>query len=202
MMNPVATMLIGIYALCLWGYHYAYFFITERKGIRTRRNLINEAVVSWFKIGLEERDHLLIVHQIRNVIMAVTFLATTVVLLMGLLFGFTISDVPWEFQNSGYPFWLMTFTLIYSFFNFLLCLRHFTRITFLVRAAPEKLKAISGEDAEVYLAKLFIQGNKEYTLGRRSMLYGLVVLTWILDPFVFLFITVAMTFIFITTYDF
>jgi len=201
-LNLFAILLIAIYSICLWGYHYSYFLITEKKGMKTRRNYMNEAIMSWFKIGLDERDHLLIIHQIRNVIMAITFLATTSVLLLGLLFGFGASGLPGPFENSGYPFWLMTLTLIFSFFNMLLCLRHFTRITFLVRSAPEKLKAISGEEAYVYLSNLFIRGNREYTMGRRSMLYGLVVLTWLLHPLVFLVMTIGMTLVFILSYDF
>lgn len=176
--------------------------MAERKGVSTRRNRVNDAIVSWFDISLEENDHLLIIHQLRNVIMAVTFLATTVVLLMGLLFGLGTFDVAEPLVDEQYPFWLITITLIFSFLNFLLCLRHFTRITFLVRSAPEKLKAISGEDSELYLAKLFIRGNREYTMGRRSMLYALVVLTWLLHPYVFLVLTVLMTIVFVVTYDF
>lgn len=198
----MTILLIAVYSFCLFGYHYGYFLMAERKGVSTRRNRVNDAIVSWFEVGLEENDHLLIIHQLRNVIMAVTFLATTVVLLMGLLFGLGTFDVAEPLVDEQYPFWLITITLIFSFLNFLLCLRHFTRITFLVRSAPEKLKAISGEDSELYLAKLFIRGNREYTMGRRSMLYALVVLTWLLHPYVFLVLTVLMTIVFVVTYDF
>ena len=198
----ITILLVAVYAICLLGYHYGYFLMAERKGVSTRRNRVNEAIISWFDVSLEERDYLLIIHQLRNVIMAVTFLATTVVLLMGLLFGLGTFDVADPFMNGQYPFWLITITLIFSFLNLLLCLRHFTRITFLVRSKPEKLKAISGEDPEIYLAKLFIKGNREYTMGRRSMLYALVVLTWLLHPYVFLVLTIVMTLVFVVTYDF
>ncbi|MGM0406102.1 MAG: DUF599 domain-containing protein [Thermoplasmatota archaeon] len=195
-------MLIGIYSICLWGYHYTYFLVTGRKDVITRRNMINESIVSWFEITLKEKDHLLMIHQLRNMIMSVTFLATTVVLLIGFLFGFSSTSLPGPFGNEGYPFWLMIFTLIFSFFNLLLCLRHFTRITFLIRSAPEKLEAISGEKVDVYLANLFIRGNREYTMGRRSMLYSLIVLTWPLHPVVFLVLTIGMTVVFVFNYDF
>ncbi len=201
-MNILSMLLISVYAICLWLYHYAYFYITEKKDVLTRRNLINNAIVSWFDIALEERDHLLVIHQLRNVIMSVTFLATTSVLLLGLLFGFSASSLPGPLEVGVYPTWLITFTLIYSFFNFLQCLRHFTRITFLIRSAPDELEAISGEKAEIYLAGLFIRGNREFTLGRRSMLYAIVALTWLLNPWVFLFLTIGMTLLFIISYDF
>ncbi|MFO7793005.1 MAG: DUF599 domain-containing protein [Candidatus Saliniplasma sp.] len=195
-------MLIGIYSICLWGYHYTYFLVTGRKDVITRRNMINESIVSWFEITLKEKDHILMIHQLRNMIMSVTFLATTAVLLIGFLFGFSSTSLPGPFGNEGYPFWLMIFTLIFSFFNLLLCLRHFTRITFLIRSAPEKLEAISGEKADVYLGNLFIRGNREYTMGRRSMLYSLIILTWPLHPVVFLVLTIGMTVVFVFNYDF
>ncbi len=201
-MNLPVIALISIYAVCLWGYHYLYFFLTERKDMITQRNKINEAILSWFETSIEGEDYLLVIHQLRNVIMAVTFLATAVVLLLGLLFGLSPSALPDPLTNGTYALWLVIFTLIYSFFHFLLCLRQFTRITFLVRSAPDKLEDISGERAEVYLANLFIRGNREYTLGRRSMLYGIVALTWLLNLWVFLILTVGMTLVFIVSYDF
>lgn len=202
MIDLPSFVIISIYAVCLWGYHYLYFFLTEKEDVITQRNRINEAIRSWFKEIIEERDHLLVIHQLRNVIMAVTFLATTSVLLIGLLFGLSPSALPDPFGDGDYAIWLMMFSLIYSFFNFLLCLRHFTRITFLVRSSSESLEDISGLRAETYLADLFIRGNREYTLGRRSMLYGLLGIIWLLNTWVFLFLIVGMTVLFIVSYDF
>jgi len=201
-MDLLRIAVLSIYAICLWGYHYLYFFLTERKGVVTQRNRINKAILSWFDTSLQGEDYLLIIHQLRNVIMAVTFLATTSVLLLGLLFGFSPTALPEPLGNGSYAVWLIIFTLIYSFLHFLLSLRHFTRITFLVRSAPEKLEDISGERAEVYLANLFIRGNREYTLGRRSMLYGIIALTWLFNVWIFLILTVGMTLAFIISYDF
>ncbi|MFP4000795.1 MAG: DUF599 domain-containing protein [Thermoplasmata archaeon] len=206
-MEPLTVAILTIYAVCLWGYHYLYFFLTERKGMITQRNKINEAILSWFENSLREGDHLLVIHQLRNVIMSVTFLATTVVLLLGIVFGLNPSLLsgplaPVPLQIESYALWLMVLTLIYSFVSFLLCLRHFTRITFLIRSSKDKLESISGEKAEVYLADLFVRGNKEYTLGRRSMLYGIIALTWLLSWWVFLILVIGMTVLFIASYDF
>lgn len=201
-MELITVSILSIYVVCLWGYHFLYFFITGRKDVRTQRNRINEAILSWFNTSLDGGDYLLVIHQLRNVIMSVTFLATTVVLLLGLVFGLNPSILPGPLENEGYALWLMIITLIYSFISFLLCLRHFTRITFLVRSSRDKLQNINGERAEVYLSDLFIRGNREYTMGRRSMLYGIVALTWLLNWWIFLILTVGMTIVFIFHYDF
>ncbi len=201
-MDSQTIIILAVYSFCLWGYHYIYFFFTEKKDVTTRRSTIDEAIFSWIERSLEKKEHLLIIHQLRNVLMAVTFLATTAVLLVGLIFGFSPTALPGPLEHIDYALWLMMFTLIFSFFNFLLCLRHFTRMTFMVRSSPDKLEKISGLKAEEYLANLFIRGNREYTLGRRSMLYGIVVLIWLFNAWIFMFVTIGMTLAFILSYDF
>jgi len=201
-MDIQTIIILAVYSFCLWGYHFIYFYITEKKDVTTRRYMINEAILSWIERSFEKKEHLLIIHQLRNVIMAVTFLATTAVLLIGLIFGFSPTALPGPLEHIDYALWLMMFTLIFSFFNFLLCLRHFTRMTFMVRSSPDKLEKISGLKAEEYLANLFIRGNREYTLGRRSMLYGIVALIWLFNAWIFMFVTIGMTLAFILSYDF
>jgi len=201
-MDLQTIIILAVYSFCLWGYHYIYFFFTEKKDVTTRRSTIDEAIFSWIERSLEKKEHLLMIHQLRNVLMAVTFLATTAVLLVGLIFGFSPTALPGPLEHIDYALWLMMFTLIFSFFNFLLCLRHFTRMTFMVRSSPEKLEKISGLKAEEYLANLFIRGNREYTLGRRSMLYGIVALIWLFNAWIFMFVTIGMTLAFILSYDF
>ncbi len=106
-MDLLEVGLISVYAVCLWGYHYLYFFLTERKDMVTQRNRINEAIHSWFDTSIEEKDYLLVIHQLRNVIMAVTFLATAVVLLLGLLFGLSPSALPEPLENGNYALWVV-----------------------------------------------------------------------------------------------
>lgn len=196
------TTLIALLAFVFsfWGYHYAYLWFTEKKGFETKKCRVDNAVHSWFRSALEESDHLLVVHQLRNIIMAVTFLATTVVVLLGFLMGFstlggsgiTTGDILLE----GYPLWLIVITLIFSFLNLLLSLRHFIRITFLIDADPRSLEAITGTSPDHYLSSLFVRGSSQYTIGRRGVLYAVVVLIWYLNVWVFVVSTVLVTLIF------
>jgi len=198
-MNIVTLTALLVFFLSFWGYHYLYLWFTKRRGIDTKKCRVDNAIHSWFRSALEEKDHLLMVHQMRNVIMAVTFLATTVVVLLGFLLGFSTLDVGEPtagFILEGVSFWLIVITLIFSFLNLLLSLRHFIRISFLIKADPEAIEAITGASPQEYLSSLFTRGNDQYTIGRRGVVYAIVVLIWFLNVWVFVASTIMVTSIF------
>jgi len=70
-----------------------------------------------------------------------------------------------------------------------------------VRSDPGKLKDIEGADAIMYLRKLFITGNRQYTMGRRSMLYGIITLSWFVNVWLFIGLTIVLTFSFAYMHD-
>ncbi len=198
-MDIVSLIGVLVFAISFWGYHYIYLIITERKGLETKKCRVDNAIHSWFRSALEKQDQLLTVHQTRNIIMAITFLATTVVVLLGFLFGFStlgVEDPPGDLLLEGTPFWLTVITLIFSFFNLLLSLRHFIRITYLINTEPEALETITGESPQDYLSGLFIRGNDQYTIGRRGVVYAIVVLIWYLNVWAFIVSTILVTLIF------
>lgn len=197
---------VSVYIGCLFGYHYIYFFITEFTGRDTKRSRMDVCIGTWFKNVLDDGDQLLCVHQIRNLIMALTFQATTAVVLLGILFGFVgitgaIPEFPQIVGEMEFPVWIMVFTLIFSLLNFLLALRNFTKITFLVRSSSEALGRLAENTPESYLQRLFINGNRSYTMGQRSILYSIVVLTWFLSIGVFISTTIAITVVFAYKHD-
>ncbi len=203
METPLA---VAVYVGCLFGYHYVYFFVTEFMGRDTKRSRMHDCIGTWFDNILDDEDHLLCVHQIRNLIMALTFQATTAVVLMGILFGFAgvagiIPDFPEMVTDMDVPVWLMVFTLIFSVLNFLLSLRNFTKITFLIRSSPESLRLLAQEKPASYLQRLFVNGNRSYTMGQRSILYSLVVLIWFLNIWLFIGTVVAVTLVFAYKHD-
>ncbi len=201
-----ALLAVTIYVACLFGYHYIYFFVTEFTGRNTKRSRMHECIGTWFENVLNEDEHLLCVHQIRNLIMALTFQATTAVVLMGILFGFAgitgvIPEFPVIVEEMEIPVWLMVLTLIFSVLNFLLSLRNFTKITFLIRSSPQSLEALGEEKPACYLQRLFVNGNRSYTMGQRSILYSMLVLTWFMNIWVFIFTTIAVTIVFAYKHD-
>lgn len=168
--------------------------------MQTKQYRVDQAIRSRFRSVLEKKDYLIFVHQARNIIMATTFLATTVTVLLGFLFGFStlgsgekIGDIVIE----GYPFWLMIITLIWSFLNLILALRHYTRGSYLIDSDPKDLKNITGKPPDKYLSSLFIRGNYQYKIGRRGVLYAMVVLIWYLNIWAFIASTLIVTGMFI-----
>ena len=205
-MNTKLLLALIVYVSCLWGYHYLYFFITEFSGRDTKRSRMHDCIGTWFENVLDYGDQLLCVHQIRNLIMALTFQATMAVVLLGIIFGFAgVAGVIPEFPDIvtaiDLPVWLMVFTLIFSVLNFLLSLRNFTKITFLIRASPDSLARLADDKPYRYLQKLFVNGNRYYTMGQRSILYSMVVLVWFLNVWLFIITVLMVTTVFAFKHD-
>lgn len=195
-----------VFAACLFGYHQIYFWVTLQERYDTKKSRIDRCVESWIEGAIEDGEYLLVVHQVRNMIMAMTFLATIAAILMGFLLDFAnvgevINQFNFSLARGDYPVWLIVFTLGYSILNFLLSLRYLTQLTYLVRSDRGKLRDIEGIDAIMYLRKLFITGNRQYTLGRRSMLYGIVALSWFVNVWLFIGLTVLLTLSFAYMHD-
>ncbi len=202
--STIAALIV--FAACLFGYHQIYFWVTAQERYNTKKGRIDKCVESWLEGSIEDGDYLLVVHQVRNMIMAITFLATIAAILMGFLLDFAnvgsvINEFHLNLARRDYPVWLIVFTLGYSILNFLLSLRYLTQLTYLVRSDRGKLKEIEGLDAVLYLRKLFITGNRQYTMGRRSMLYGIIALSWFVNVWLFIGFSIVLTFSFAYMHD-
>jgi uncharacterized membrane protein len=181
---------LGVFLLCFYGYHAVYFYISRRIP-RTRKGRLRQAVQSSFEQVLNRQDYLLVVHQARNALMAVNFLAGASVLLIGALMSFTgvveaIQDIPEAFKRTDLAILLIIATLAISFFSFLNSLRFYNLLTFLVSAKPEKLREMEDQDPAQYLAEIYMRGSDAYTLGRRAFLYSVIAGIWLLNVWVFI----------------
>ncbi|MFB6215232.1 MAG: DUF599 domain-containing protein [Candidatus Bipolaricaulia bacterium] len=197
-MEITTVMAFLVYGFCFLFYHWTYLYLTEKKPSLTKKGRINDCYGSWIKKSAEENQHLLLVHQLRNMIMSITFLASASILLVGFLLtygltGVSVADGLSLSESVNYPVWLVFFTLAFSFLNLLLALRHINNLTVLVRSDRGKLEKIEGSSALDYLEKLFKKGSQRYMLGRRGFLYGIVIFFWYVDVWVFIGLTVLLT---------
>lgn len=195
-MNVVVAFLV--YGACFILYHHVYLYLTGRRPSLTKKGRINECSSSWLEKSIEEDQYLLVVHQVRNIIMSITFLASTSVLLIGFLLAYVLVKVPGpnEFlliESVDYPGWLTFFTLTYSFLNLILALRHLNNLTVLIRSDAEKLENIENKSALEYLEKLYMKGSQCYMLGRRGFLYAIIVLFWYVNVWVFVALILLLT---------
>jgi len=206
-MSTMVLLAFLVYGCCFPLYHAVYLHLTQRSPNLTKKGRINSCTASWLK-GIDEgKEYLLAVHQIRNMIMSITFLASTSILLLGFLLTYGLIEVNGEegiviYSAIDYPGWLTTFTLTYSFLNLLLALRHLNNLTVLVRADKDKLKQINGQPALTYLEKLFVKGSQRYMVGRRGFLYAIVVLFWYVNIWVFIGLIILLTFTLSYYHDF
>lgn len=189
---------LATFALCFLGYHLGYFYLSRRHLQQTRKGRLRQAVAASLERSIAAEDYLLVVHQLRNVIMAVTFLASASVLLLGFVISFSgvweaILEFPAHLRPQDYPIWVITFTLAVSFFSFLIALRHFNLLSFLISADLKSLQEMEGTDHLTYLTNLFMRGSDAYTLGRRGFIYSVVVILWFLNVWVFIGATVLLT---------
>lgn len=190
---------VGVLAFIIifFGYHGVYFYITDRYPNKTTKGRMNPAIESWLTETLEEEDHLLIVHQLRNQIMAVTFLATTSVLLLGLMINSIgireIVDLPSGISPGDYTTWTIIVALGFSLLNSMLSLRYFTNLTILIKSSPDKIPEIKGTELIDYLKDRYQSGNREYLMARRGLLYGIITLTWYLDLWIYIALLIIST---------
>ncbi len=187
---------------CFYGYHFVYFYLSRRHAHATRKGRMRQAVAGALAQAIEEGDYLLVVHQLRNIIMSVTFLASASVLLLSFIIGFSgvweaIIELP-QLPSRGlrphdYPIWTIIFTLAVSFFSFLTALRYFNLLTTLINAPPTALHEMEGTEPSQYLTDLFMRGSDSYTLGRRGFIYSVVASVWFFNVWVFIAVTVLVT---------
>ncbi len=187
---------------CFYGYHFIYFYLSRRRAHATRKGRMRQAVAGALMQSIEEGDHLLVVHQLRNIIMSVTFLASASVLLLSFIISFSgvweaIVELP-QLPSRGlrpqdYPIWAIIFTLAVSFFSFLTALRYFNLLSILISAPPNALHQMEGTEPSQYLTDLFMRGSDAYTLGRRGFIYSVVAAVWFLNIWVFIAVTIIVT---------
>ncbi len=187
---------------CFYGYHFVYFYLSRRRAHATRKGRMRQAVAGALAQAIEEGDYLLVVHQLRNIIMSVTFLASASVLLLSFIISFSgvweaIIELP-QLPSRGlrpqdYPIWTIIFTLAVSFFSFLVALRYFNLLSMLISAPTKALHEMEGTEPLKYLTDLFMRGSDSYTLGRRGFIYSVVASVWFFNVWVFIAVTVLVT---------
>jgi len=196
---------LGIFLICFYGYHALYFYFSRRFPQRTRKGRMLQAMRSSFEEVLHQGEPLLIVHQVRNALMTITFLAGASVLLLGALISLTgviesLQTLATTRKLTDLAILLIIATLGVTFFSLLNSLRHFNLLTFLVSARPEKLREMEETDPAQYLTDTFMSASDAFTLGRRGFLYSVIAAGWLLNPWAFLALTLIVT-IWLGIYD-
>lgn len=195
-MNNVLNieLLSGLaFAFITLGYNISYFWYTQNHPKRTHKGRQNIYREYWITNIIEKGKSMTAVHQLRNMTLITTFLASSTLIFMGVAVSFTGTSFPIQKDYADYKLYSLIGIIALAFFNFLFTLRTASEITILVESSPSKIEELEGIPAVQYLTKKINQAFLLNTLGMRCLYYSIPLIFWFLDPFVFIFITVILT---------
>lgn len=179
------------------------------------RGFLNLMYSLWVKRMLSMDETVTAVQTMRNVIMATTFLASSMMLLLGLLLAapmdkfnelFSISaQAPGQF--SQFKLLLFVAIIVFSIIMFLLSLRQMVRFSILIGIPADSIramvatqkktknngKACTDFDAEELKIDTFLRAMNRFTFGIRAVFYGITLLLWLLSVYAFIIGTICLT---------
>ncbi len=196
---------IGVYAFCTLGYHWLYAFISRRHPLSTVKGKVERYRKDWVENILQTRNIIMAVQAIRNHIMATTWLAGSVLLVLAFFLTSGIRSegvfaAPSEvFQALGIvdqgflriKIDLLLVVFGFAFLAFLFAIRHMVLLNILIGTSPELITQVEGVEASEYLAQLLNRGHSRFTWGLRATYFSLPVIGWLFSPWAFVILTVT-----------
>lgn len=192
------------------------------------RGFLNIMYQLWIKRMCNNTETIIAVQSLRNLIMIITFLSTSMLLLLGLLLpgyssgGFGIID-PSVSLNGGfieYKLILFVAVIVFSVTMFLLSLRQIVRLSILIGIPNESFQSLSDNylpkcmihkknqkqkpcfiDAEKLKIDVFLRAMNRFTFGMRAIFFGIVITLWFVNTYAFIIATIAITLFFVTRHD-
>ena len=187
-----------------------------------KRGFLNLFYGLWVKRMIDPKETLVAIQTMRNLIMATTFLSSSMLLLLGLLLripthgfdGFVNLAATSTEMIAQYKLLLFVGVLVFSIIMFLLSLRQMVRFSILIGIPVESIESISanyistnhkktkmkekGKDY-CYLDSLelkkdvFLRAMNRFTFGMRAVFYGITIIIWFLNVYVFIIATLSLT---------
>lgn len=171
--------------------------------IRRKRN-------HWMQQMLRRDNKMADVGLISTLERNVSFFASSCLLILaGLLTVLTSSErlslvlsglIPWSVQSETQiqvKILLLTFIYVFGFFQFTWSLRQYGFGGVLIGAAPDG-KALTEEEQLLYAnrtAKVIDQAGHSFNYGLRAIYFSLAALTWFIDAWIFMVVTVLVVLI-------
>ena len=181
------------FAFITLGYNISYFWYTQNHPKKTHKGRQNIYREYWITNIIEKGKSMTAVHQLRNMTLITTFLASSTLIFMGVAVSFTGASFPIQKDYADFKLYSLVGIIALAFFNFLFTLRTANEITILVESSPSKIEELEGIPAVQYLTKKINQAFLLNTLGMRCLYYSIPLIFWFFDPFVFIIITVILT---------
>ncbi|MEM0467171.1 MAG: DUF599 family protein [Candidatus Thermoplasmatota archaeon] len=191
------------------------------------RGFLNIMYEFWVKRMIDPEETIVAVQTMRNLIMVVTFLSSSMLLLLGLLLQSSpieSNSLIYPLQSSGgifahYKLMLFVAVIVFSVTMFLLSLRQMVRFSILIGIPSESIKKLSDEyrllskqktknqkncyyiDAERLKRDAFLRAMNRFTFGMRAVFYGIVITLWFVNVYAFIIGTIFLTLFLIIHHD-
>lgn len=191
---------LAIFAFCTVVYHGVYHWISKRSPFATVKGKVERYRKDWVEGILQSRNIILAVQTVRNNIMATTWLAGSVMLVLAFLLTSGIKGQDSEVFNAlgivDHGFLrikvdLLLFTFGFAFLAFLFSIRHVILFNTLIGTSPELITQVEGVEASEFLARLINRSHSRFTFGLRATYFSLPLIAWLFSTWAFIIFTVA-----------
>lgn len=177
--------------------------LAMRKPGTAKRGLLNIFYTQWVNEMATQKDTIIPVQTMRNLIMSVTFLSSSILVMLGLLVRFdqggfdefTTLNVLTPSNLVYFKLMVLFVSLVFSLIVFLLSLRHMVRFTILIGIPYKDIEKAGTEeieenkpvhcnlDARGLQQDVFIKAMNRFTYGIRGVYYSIILLFWFMGPY-------------------
>lgn len=193
-----------------------------KKPTTSKRGLLNIYYRFWVLQMSELENKLEAIQTMRNLIMSVTFLSSTILILLGILAQSSANGFDELFLNFSslnvsvlfqYKMFVLFIVLVFSLIMFLLSLRHMVRFSIIISIPVEDNiktndKKNSKGDDSVYSndikkvqSVVFLKAMNRFTFGIRGVYFATVILLWFISTYAFIVGMILITYILIKYHD-
>lgn len=217
----------GIFVICISIFTAGLIYKIKRPSWG-ERGFLNIIYGLWVKRMIDPKETIIAVQTMRNLIMVVTFLSTSMLLLLGLLLQrssiATNEVISSSAASAGiftqYKLMLFVAVIVFSVIMFLLSLRQMVRFSIIIGIPIESIKNISAKyislnnnkikkqaktscfvDAERLKRDVFLRAMNRFTFGMRAVFYGIVITLWFVNVYAFIIGTISLTVFLVIHHD-
>jgi uncharacterized membrane protein len=188
----------------------------------TKRGMLNIFYQIWVNNMAESENKIEAIQTLRNIIMAVTFLSSTILILLGLLiqsFSNGIDELLIDFSSIystpiiQYKLLIFFAVLVFSLIMFLLSLRQLVRFSVLIGIPTKKIEKTSSKklkiedkdscslDPKSIQSEVFLKAMNRFTYGIRGVYYIVAIILWFSSAYAFIIATIIITILLIQYHD-
>ena len=186
-----------------------------------KRALLNTFYIQWVQRMKNNENTIIAVQTMRNLIMSVTFLSSSILILLGLLVQSNLpaADTIIQFSASStsllnqYKLFILFLVLVFSLIMFLLSLRHMVRFSIIIGIPDEAIEKKGTEEirkqhetkecinASFVQSAVFLKAMNRFMFGIRGVYYAVTLLVWFISVYAFIIATISLTILLIMYHD-